>query len=179
MRWAPRWQLKSSTNTAFYCGGCPTRGAAGSSLSVKIQEGESMTTEGWHWTQYQMEVLENFNFFWWGWGNWMEWRERRRKETPGFERKKQTKKKLFGQRDDLTIFLIVLYWFMFSTAGELESLKGCALPIYLTYGQECVWEDPLNFLLNKYARFLPFPLTWMHVAELNFISYWFGWPQVG
>ena len=41
--------------------------------------------------------------------DWMEWRERRRKETPGFERKKQTKKKLFGQRDDLTIFLIVLY----------------------------------------------------------------------
>lgn len=64
----------------------------------------------------------------------MEWRETRRKENTMLWGKK---KKIFGQRDDLIIFPIVRS--CPPQQVSLECLKGCILPIYLTYGHEVLF----------------------------------------
>lgn len=64
VHWAPRWQLKSSANTAFYCGG-PTREGSWKQFVSENSRKRIHDFSGLMLNiQYQMEALENFNFFW-------------------------------------------------------------------------------------------------------------------
>lgn len=114
MPWAPRWQLKSSENTAFYCGGVAPERAAGSTLSVEIQERESMTFQGLRWTQCQIEVHENFNFLLWVWGiGWM------KREKEG---KKKNNSRLWKKKK---IFVPGMTW-MIWPFSSLFSIDSCS-----------------------------------------------------
>lgn len=175
MPWAPRWQLKSSENTAFYCGGVPPERAAGSSLSAEIQERESMTFQSLRWTQCQIEVCENFNFLLWVWGiGWMK-REKEEKKTQqqALKKKRYLSEGWLGWFDHFPHCSLLIHVLHSRWAWVSEGMRIASLPYRWARSSFCVWEDPLNFLLKIY-KISTFPphmnaCCW---AKLHYLLIW-------